>query len=338
MDIVRGLVALALACIGACDRGPPRDRAATANPPQVVAPGSGVAAAPAAGPAAAVPSCTLAVVPLRIPAARRVVAIGDLHGDLAATRAALRAAGAIDAQDRWIGGDLVVVQTGEVLDRGDGEHAILDLIARLETEARAAGGAVVALLGNHELMNAAGDFRYVTPAGFHDFDGVAGPAAAMAASAPEGQRSRVAALGPGGSYARRLAQHAVVAIVGDTVFSHAGVLGDWVTHIDDTNRASRCFLDGQARTPPPAATADDSPLWTRAVGTGAPDCAAVKTALAAMHLGRMVVAHTVQEHGITSACGETLWRIDVGLARLYNGPIQVLQVYPKVEILTGQRL
>ena len=339
MDIVRGLVALALACIGACDRGPPRDRAATANPPQVVAPGSGVAAAPAAGPAAAVPSCTLAVVPLRIPAARRVVAIGDLHGDLAATRAALRAAGAIDAQDRWIGGDLVVVQTGDVLDRGDGEHAILDLIARLETEARAAGGAVIELLGNHELMNAAGDFRYVTPAGFHDFDGVAGPAAAMAASAPEGQRSRVAALGPGGSYARRLAQHAVVAIVGDTVFSHAGVLGDWAGRVDEVNQATRCWLDGQTSEPPPALTLDDSPVWTRAAGMPSVDCGQVQAALAALHVQRMVVGHTVQPHGITSACDATLWRIDVGLARGYGGPIEVLELAPGVppKVLTGAR-
>ncbi len=34
----------------------------------------------------------------------RVVAIGDLHGDLEAARSALRLAGAIDEQDQWIGG------------------------------------------------------------------------------------------------------------------------------------------------------------------------------------------------------------------------------------------
>jgi hypothetical protein len=40
----------------------------------------------------------------------------------------------------------------------------------------------------------------------------------------------------------------------------------------------------------------------------------------------MVVAHTVQEHGITSACDDKLWRIDVGLAKLYGGPIEVLEL------------
>src|SRR5215208_5821964 len=65
-------------------------------------------------------SCTLAPMPARAPLApKRLVAIGDLHGDLGGTRSALKAAKAIDDQDRWIGRDLVIVQTGDVLDRGD---------------------------------------------------------------------------------------------------------------------------------------------------------------------------------------------------------------------------
>jgi hypothetical protein len=50
-------------------------------------------------------------------APKRIVALGDVHGDLSATRRALRLAGAIDDQDRWIGGRLVVVQTGDQLGR-----------------------------------------------------------------------------------------------------------------------------------------------------------------------------------------------------------------------------
>jgi len=226
-----------------------------------------------------------------------------------------------------------------VLDRGDDEQAILELIARLETEARAAGGAFVMLLGNHELMNAAGDFRYVTPAGLHAFDDVPPSGAPDLARVPAPMRSRVAALAPGGGYARRLAQHAVIAIVGDTVFSHAGVLGDWVTHVDDVNQTARCWLDGQASEPPPALTSDDSPVWTRAAGTPSVECSPVRAALAALQVKRMVVGHTVQPHGITSACDGALWRIDVGLAKLYGGPIEVLELVPGAppKVLAGTR-
>jgi len=272
---------------------------------------------------------------------KRLVAIGDLHGDLGGTRAALRAAGAIDDRDRWIGGQLVVVQTGDVLDRGDDEQAILDLIARLEREAQAAGGAVIMLLGNHELMNAAADFGYVTPGGMRDFDDAPGVDPGKYPQVPAAVRGRVAAFAPGGAYARRLAQHDVVAIVGDTVFSHAGVIGDWVTQVDEVNRSARCWLDGQAggiEDTPPVLTSDRSPVWTRALGRPDADCEAARAALAALGARRMVVGHTVQA-GVNAACDGAVWRIDVGLAKLYGGPIQVLELAPGAppKVLTGTR-
>jgi hypothetical protein len=267
---------------------------------------------------------------------RRLVAIGDLHGDLAATRKALMLAGAIDAEDRWIGGELVVVQTGDVLDRGDDEQAILDLIAKLEREAKAAGGALIMLLGNHELMNAAGDFRYVTPGGMGDFDDAAGLDTSKWQQVPADQRGRIAALGPGGVYAKRLAEHAVIAIVGDTVFSHAGVAGDWVTQVEAVNQSSRCWLAGQAGghdARPPALASDDSPVWTRVYGLEPADCAGAKAVLAKLGVKRMVVGHTVQKQGINSTCDGTVWRIDVGLAKLYGGPLEVLEIAPELRVL-----
>jgi hypothetical protein len=314
------LIGYVIGCAIACDRG------RTPEPP------------PSPSPSPSAARCTIAPLPLRLPAPARLVAIGDLHGDLGATRAALRAARAIDERDRWAGGDLVVVQTGDVLDRGDDERAILDLIARLEGEARAAGGAFVLLLGNHELMNGAGDFRYVTPAGAHDFDGAADPAS-VPSGIPAAARSRFAALGAGGPYARRLAAHAVVAIVGDTVFSHAGVLGGWAARVDEVNQSARCWMDGQSHEPPAALTSDDGPVWTRAAGGDGVDCAAVRAALEALHVRRMVIGHTVQPGGITSACDDALWRIDVGLARGYGGPIQVLELAAGAppRIVTGTR-
>lgn len=264
----------------------------------------------------------LTPIPTKVPGTpKRLVAIGDLHGDIAATRSVLRAAGAIDDKDAWIGKDLVVVQTGDILDRGDDESAIIELLDKLALEAKAAGGALIWLLGNHELMNTALDFRYVTPGGMRDFGG-----------------KREEAFRPGGPWSKRIAQHNVIAIVGDTVFSHAGVLPDWVTMLDDVNLSSRCWLDGQTREPPTALTSQNSPVWNRVWGRpDEVDCALLDSVLTKLGAKRMVVGHTVQPTGINSSCDGKLWRIDVGLAKLYDGPIQALELGDAPKVLSGTR-
>ena len=45
-----------------------------------------------------------------LPAAERIIAIGDLHGDVDKTRRALRLGGLIDQAGDWIGGSTVAVQ------------------------------------------------------------------------------------------------------------------------------------------------------------------------------------------------------------------------------------
>lgn len=93
----------------------------------------------------------------------RVVAVGDVHGAYESLTEILRTTGLIDAEERWIGGDSILVQTGDVVDRGPAVREVLDLLMSLETEAPATGGRVVGLLGNHELMNLVGDLRDVAP-------------------------------------------------------------------------------------------------------------------------------------------------------------------------------
>ena len=65
----------------------------------------------------------------------RVVAIGDVHGAYAEFQAVLRLAGLIDAKDKWSGGK-THSQTGDTTDRGSGTRQVLELLMRLETEAR----------------------------------------------------------------------------------------------------------------------------------------------------------------------------------------------------------
>ena len=54
---------------------------------------------------------------------------------------------------------------------GQDGRKVLDLLMRLEGEARKAGGRVHALLGNHEVMNMLGDLRYVERGGVQDLAG-----------------------------------------------------------------------------------------------------------------------------------------------------------------------
>ena len=281
---------------------------------------------------------------------QRIVAFGDVHGDLEAARGALRLAGAIDEQDRWIGDDLTVVQTGDQLDRGDQEQAILDLFERLRIESEAAGGAFHALLGNHELMNARVDLRYVTDGGFADFmdtveyepgdslkvwDRSSGTfRTAILAEFEPHQRDRVAAFMPGGPYANLLAKRQVILQLGENVFVHGGVLPEHVAYgIDKINSSAQAWLRGEADLPS-VLSGSDSPQWTRLYSDD-PDssaCSVLEEALNALGAKRIVMGHTIQESGIASACGGQAWRVDIGMAEYYasrteyGGSVAVLEI------------
>jgi Calcineurin-like phosphoesterase len=193
----------------------------------------------------------------------RIVAVGDVHGAFEPFVDILQKAGLIDAKRQWTGGAAVLVQTGDVFDRGTGVRESLDLLMRLEDEARRAGGRVEALLGNHEVMNLLGDFRDVSPQGYAAFaDGrsedrrrraydeyariakrrgksptVQSPEEWMAAH-PPGFVEYVDALGPRGKYGRWLRSHKPVTTVGDSAFMHAGVQADLAATpgLDEINR------------------------------------------------------------------------------------------------------
>src|SRR5687768_13000655 len=83
----------------------------------------------------------------------RIVAVGDVHGAADSFVAILQTAGLVDANRNWVGGRSVLVQTGDVTDRGAGTKAALDLLMSLEKQASKSGGRVHYLLGNHEVMN-----------------------------------------------------------------------------------------------------------------------------------------------------------------------------------------
>ena len=56
-------------------------------------------------------------VPHIFPAVNRIIAIGDIHGDLDLCKEYLKVGKVIDDNMNWIGGDTVVVQVGDQVDR-----------------------------------------------------------------------------------------------------------------------------------------------------------------------------------------------------------------------------
>lgn len=234
----------------------------------------------------------------------RIIAVGDLHGDMEQTLTVFRLAGIIDAEGHWSAGETVFVQTGDQTDRGPDSKGIIELLVRLESEAAAAGGRVVALIGNHEVMNVQGDWRYVTEGDVATYGGM---------------EARIQAFSPDGESGAFVRSHDAVATVGDTVFVHAGIPPHWAEQgVDAINAAVRRDMDVSGG----EAVGSGSVLWYRGYATDPESqvCPRLQTSLDSLGVKRMVVGHTVQATGgIVTRCDGRLALIDVGIAKYYGG-------------------
>ncbi len=274
--------------------------------------------------------------PTFVDAATRLVAFGDVHGDLDVTREVLRMAGAIDESDSWIGGELVVVQTGDQIDRGPDDREILDLFEDLADQAHAAGGAVYSLVGNHGIMNVELDLRYVHTDAWAAFDDIEyDPDDAELADYEEDKRGRVAAFRPGGPYAMVLAGRNVAMTVGDTAFVHGGILPEPAEYgIDLVNAEVQAWMQGDGQEPDEVQSSYGL-VWSRHYSDEPDDldCGKLESALEKLDALRMVVGHTVQDEP-NPACDGKVWRIDTGMSDYYGGePFAIEIVGDEVSVI-----
>lgn len=91
----------------------------------------------------------------------KIAAISDIHGQFDIFKQLLNQNGVIDDKLNWSFGKGHLVITGDIFDRGDTVTEALWLVYNLEQQAKAAGGKVHYLLGNHEYMVLRGDERYI---------------------------------------------------------------------------------------------------------------------------------------------------------------------------------
>jgi hypothetical protein len=163
---------------------------------------------------------------------QRVVAIGDVHGEYEGFVGILQRARLIDPSKRWAGGNTILVQTGDILDRGPGARAVMDLLMSLQKDAPRQSGRVIVLLGNHEAMNLYGDLRYVTDKDYAQFvtDRTPSNTAKTDSTHPPGFFERCAALDVDGTYGKWIRTLPAIARIDDSIFLHGGIspeLASW---------------------------------------------------------------------------------------------------------------
>ena len=91
----------------------------------------------------------------------RIIVLSDIEGEFEAFRKLLLANKVMDEQYDWIFGKGHLVICGDLFDRGKEVPATLWLLYKLEQDAKAKGGYLHTILGNHDIMNLSGDLRYV---------------------------------------------------------------------------------------------------------------------------------------------------------------------------------
>jgi hypothetical protein len=273
----------------------------------------------------------------------RVVAIGDVHGDHDQFVAVLRSAELIDAQGKWTGGKTHLVQTGDLLDRGPDSRKAMDLLMRLEEEARRAGGAVHALIGNHEAMNLYGDLRYVSPGEYAAFRDANSEKARdelykeeqkrfpdrkrWEADHPLGFAEHRRAFGPTGTYGKWIRGHNVIVQIDDTIFLHGGLspkMADWT--VRKINEQARSELEDFAKLQVGIVMDNEGPLWYRGLAeleekALEPQADAI---LKNYNVQRIVIGHTVAKEGsIMPRVGGKVVMIDIGLCRIYDPKLRM---------------
>ncbi len=297
------------------------------------------------------------------PAAReaeRIVAIGDLHGDYGAWRDIAQAAGLVDAAGRWTGGRTILVQTGDVVDRGPDSLKIIGELRRLQAEAPRAGGRVVALVGNHEAMNVTGDLRYVHPGEYAAFRGrrseavrdryyadnrrtIAAAArrrapdltdaqvrAAWEQATPLGMIEHRGAWHPAGEVGAWVVSNPAVVKLGGVVFVHGGLGGAYAGLTpEEINRRVAAALAAPDQARDAILNDADGPLWYRGLVAGAAADtadAALTRVLRTQEARAMVVGHTPVLKGIAVSYGGRLAQIDTGISAHYGGALSYLEI------------
>jgi hypothetical protein len=290
-------------------------------------------------------------IPAKIPAVPRIIVLGDIHGDYELAVNLLKIGKVIDNNFNWIGGNTYVVQVGDQIDRcrpinglqcdnpattykdEPSDTKILKLFTDLHKKAKLSGGAVISLLGNHEIMNSMGNMSYVSHMGIKEYDNYRDPNN-PSIEFKNGHHARIHAFKPGNEMSKFMGCTRVpVLIIGSNIFVHAGMVDSLVRELkfksiedlEKVNVAIRMWLLGLLNEEDVMELlngSSNSMFWTRILGNLPPNlnmrnnaCSEnIKEALEVFKIGSIVVGHTPQSFtystGINGTCNNRVWRVD----------------------------
>jgi len=282
-----------------------------------------------------------------LPPARRIIVVGDLHGDFEMTLESLKVGKVIDNNNNWIGGDTIVVQLGDQVDRcrlnqtpcdnplatkndENSDIKILEFFTELHDKASKKGGAVYSIMGNHEFMNVQGDMRYVSFLNLKDFKNYKTKDGSIIKDGIEGRKY---AFKPGNKLANFLGcTRKMALIIGNNLFVHAGI----VPHIakkygvDDLNKIMSLYLWDKLKDPSEyndiLQSAEFSPMWNRVFGNikyqhnQVDVCNDLMVPLTNIYkVDKIFVGHTPQmDGGIGNVCNKKVWLADYGMSKAFD--------------------
>jgi len=261
-------------------------------------------------------------------AGAKIVVIGDLNGACDVLVDILRGTKLVNRKLNWCGGRVELVQMGDLFNRGDGALQALQLLLRLQRQARKVGGKVTVILGNHEVMSALGHEGYCTEGEYLSFatakerrawparveramkrlvrqrpQGILLPIAPRLEAWKVGHAPGRAALrkelGPQGKIGRALRALPVAYQTQGYLFVHAGLLPEWarlgVEGLND--RASEAWARAGDRLWSLRKRSlfrdPTGPLWDRSlVRGGAKARTSLSRSLRQLEATRMIVGHT----------------------------------------------
>ena len=215
----------------------------------------------------------------------KMLIVSDIEGNFKGFTMILLGAGVINEDLQWTFGGGHLVLAGDFFDRGINVTECLWLIYKLETEAERQGGKVHFIIGNHEMMNLKGKFKYVRAKYLTNADSL--------------DLNYNKWYGDNSELGKWLRSKNGVEKIGDYLFLHAGISKDFPVNtysIIDINSCIRSSIDktfAEGEASKDIFIGNESPLWYRGIVKGTESQEEIEKTLAAFNSTKMILGHTI---------------------------------------------